>query len=101
MAKLGIQPLGDRILVKKAKAAESKGGILLPESAQEKPREGEVLATGPGTYNDEGHLISMDVKVGDQVLYGSYAGTEVQTDQRDEEYLILSLEDILGVLVKN
>lgn len=91
-----LKPLGNRIVVKRSKAPTSKGGILLPDSAQEKPREGEVLAVGPGKRNEEGQIDSLTVKVGDRVLFGAYAGTEYKQDE--EEYLILSEDDILGIL---
>jgi len=94
-----IKPLGKRVLVKRAKAAEKKGSILLPDSAKEKPREGSVVAVGPGEYNDQGKLIPVELKVGDRVMFGSYAGTEVKQESQEEEYLILSESDILGVLV--
>lgn len=95
-----IKPLGDRILVKRRKPVTSKGGIFLPESAQEKPKEGEVISTGPGCLNDDGVLQPISVKKGDQILFSSYAGTEVKQQEADEEYLILSEKDILGVLQK-
>lgn len=91
-----IKPLGNRVLVERSKAATSKGGILLPDSAQEKPREGKVIAAGPGKTNENGQLEHISVKVGDKILFGSYAGTEVK--HLEEEYLILSEEDILGIL---
>ncbi len=91
-----IRPLGNRLLVQRSKAQTSKGGILLPDSAQERPREGQVIAVGPGKTSENGQLEPIAVKVGDRVLFGSYAGTEVK--QNDEEYLILSEEDILGIL---
>lgn len=91
-----IKPLGNRVLVQRSKAPTSKGGILLPDSAQEKPREGQVIAAGPGKTSESGQLETIAVKVGDRILFGSYAGTEVKHD--DEEYLILSEEDILGIL---
>jgi len=91
-----VKPLGNRVLVKREEAKASKGGILLPEAAQEKPRQGEILAVGPGKEDEKGHLTPMSVKVGDQILFSSYAGTEFKTDE--EEYLILSEEDILGVI---
>ncbi|NGX26680.1 MAG: 10 kDa chaperonin 5 [Chlamydiae bacterium] len=91
---MNIQPLGNRILVKRSKASSSKGGILLPESAQEKPKEGEVIAVGPGKRSEDGELEKLNCKIGDQVLFGAYAGTEVE-----EEYLILAEDDILGILV--
>lgn len=85
-----IKPLGKRVLVKRCEAKTTKGGIILPDTAQEKPKEGEVIAIGSG--NDE----PMTVKVGDRVMFSSYAGTEVK--QGDEEFLIMSEDDILGVL---
>lgn len=91
-----IKPLGNRVLVQRSKAQTSKGGILLPDSAQERPREGTILAAGPGKTNENGQLEPISVKIGDRILFGSYSGTEVKQD--DEEYLILSEEDILGIL---
>lgn len=91
-----IKPLGNRVLVQRTKAQTSKGGILLPETAQEKPREGVVLAVGPGKLNDKGEREEMSIKKGDRVLFSSYSGTEVK--QENEEYLILSEDDILGIL---
>jgi chaperonin GroES len=93
-----IKPLGNRVLVQRSKAQTSKGGILLPDSAQEKPKEGVVLATGEGTRNDQGTLEPLHVKVGDRFLFSSYAGTEVKNSESEEEYLILSESDILGIL---
>lgn len=90
MADLNIKPLGKRILVKRTKAPSTKGGIILPETAQEKPKSGEVMAVGP--ENEE-------IKVGESVLFGSYAGTQIKTDHPDDEFLILNEEDILGILV--
>lgn len=91
-----IKPLGNRVLVQRSKAQTSKGGILLPDSAQERPREGQVVAAGPGKTNENGQLEPIAVKVGDRILFGSYSGTEVK--QNEEEYLILSEDDILGIL---
>lgn len=92
-----LKPLGDRVLVKAIeKVEERKGGIIIPDTAKEKPQEGEVIAVGPGKRDDSGKLIPMDVKVGDKILYGKYSGTEVKFD--DEEYLIMSQDDILGTL---
>lgn len=91
-----IKPLNDRILVKRSKRQTSKGGIILPDSAQEKPKEGEVIAVGPGKRNDEGILTPMTIKVGDRVLFTSYAGTEVKSEE-DQELLILREEDVLGI----
>ena len=100
MLSINIKPLGNRVLVKRAKKAATKGGILLPESAQEKPKEGEVIAAGPGAREENGEIKSLQINVGDQVLFGPYAGTEVKTDNPDEEFLILTEEEIFGVLVK-
>lgn len=91
-----IKPLGNRIVVQRSKAQTSKGGILLPDTAQEKPREGEVIAVGPGKINDSGKLETLEIAAGNRVLFGPYAGTEVK--HNDEEYLILSEDDILGIL---
>lgn len=93
-----VKPLGNRILIKRSKAPQTKGGIFLPDSAQEKPKEGEVLAIGPGKRNTTGTLEAMTVKVGDRVLFTTYAGTEVKADNDNEELLIMSEEDILGIL---
>jgi len=96
MQKQKIKPLGNRILVQRSKAQTSKGGILLPDTAQEKPKEGIVIAVGPGKIDDEGKKHALDVKEGDRVLFSSYAGTEVKEDGND--YLIMSEDDVLGVL---
>lgn len=93
-----IQPLGNRVLIKRVKAMTSKGGILLPETAKEKPREGEVIAVGPGKRNENGKLEPMHVKIGDMVLFSTYAGSEVKNEDAEDEFLILSQDDILGVL---
>lgn len=93
------KPLGNRVLVKRSKAVASKGGILLPESAQEKPKEGVVLAVGPGKLDDAGNLQTCTVKESDRVLFSSYAGTAVQDSEgQDEELLIMAEDEILGVL---
>ena len=92
-----VKPLGNRILVRRSEVTTTKNGIILPESAQEKPRQGEVIAVGPGLPNKKGELISLAVNVGDQVLFSSYSGTELPSGKEDE-YLILSEEDILAVL---
>lgn len=97
MSKIKIKPLGDRIVVKPAEAEEkTKGGIILPDTAKEKPVEGTVVAAGPGKKSDEGKLIEMEVKVGDKVLYGKYSGTEVTID--GEEYLIMRESDIFAIV---
>ncbi|HKZ46107.1 MAG TPA: co-chaperone GroES, partial [Thermodesulfobacteriota bacterium] len=93
------KPLHDRILVKRLEEEEkTKGGIIIPDSAKEKPIEGEVIAVGAGKVGDDGKRISLDVKVGDRVLYSKYGGTEVKIE--GVEHLILREDDILGILVK-
>lgn len=94
-----IKPLNNRVLVKRLKARVTQGGIYLPDSAQEKPKEGEVIARGPGALSEEGVIIPMSVNVGDRVFFSSYAGTEVKSDEGDDEYLIMSENDILGVVL--
>lgn len=94
-----IKPLSNRILVRRSKVKSSKGGILLPDTAQEKPKEGEVIAVGPGKANDKGHVEPLSIKIGDKVLFSSYSGTEVKGENEDEEMLILSEDDVLGVFV--
>lgn len=97
MAEVHIQPLGDRVLVKAIETKEvSKSGIIIPDTAKEKPQEGEVIAVGPGRIAPDGKRIGMDVNKGDKVLYGKYAGTEVKLG--DSEYLIMHQDDILGVV---
>lgn len=94
-----LRPLGDRVIVRPLEQEEkTKGGIILPDTAKEKPMQGEVVAVGPGRKNDKGEVQPMDVKVGDKVLYGKYAGTEVKIDE--QEYLILRESDILAVIEK-
>ena len=92
-----IRPLGEKILVKPADVKEvKKGGIIIPDTAKEKPQEGEIVAVGRGKKTEDGKIIPLDVKVGDKVLYGKYSGTEVKFD--DKEYLIMSQDDILGII---
>jgi chaperonin GroES len=91
-----LKPQGNRILIKPEKAQTSQGGIILPENAQEKPKQGKVVKVGPGTMNKEGRLEAISLNEGDQVVYSSYAGTEVTLD--GEDYLIMSEEDVYGVL---
>lgn len=98
MQKHKLKPLGNRVLVQRCKAQTTKGGILLPDSAQEKPKEGEILAVGPGKVDESGTRHILNVKVGDRILFSSYAGTEVKNQENQEEYLILSEDDILGVI---
>ncbi len=93
-----IKPLSNRVLVKRSKAEKTKGGILLPETAQEKPKEGEVVAIGPGARDEEGHVRPLAVKIGDRILFSAYAGTEVKADGGESELLILVEDDILAVL---
>ncbi len=93
-----IRPLGNRVLVKRSGAKISKGGILLPDSAQEKPKQGDVIATGPGKADENGKIAPMTVKTGDTVLFSSYAGVEVKTEDTEAEYLIMSEDEILGIL---
>lgn len=93
-----IKPLGNRVLIKRSKPQPSKGGILLPDSAQEKPKEGIIVAVGPGKLNDEGKRDPMNVKEGDRILFSSYAGTEIKNAEQEDELLIMSEDDILGVL---
>ena len=94
-----LKPLHDRIIVEAAEAeSKSAGGIILPDSAQEKPQKGKVLAVGPGKMLDTGKLAPMDVKVGETVLYGKYSGTEVTVE--NEDYVILRSEDILAIVTE-
>ena len=95
---MSIQPLADRILIKSLEAEEkTKGGIVLPDTAKEKPQEGKVIAVGKGKLLDNGNYASTEVKKGDKVLYGKYSGTEVTTKE-GEEYLIMREEDILAII---
>ncbi len=92
-----IKPLADRVVVKPLEETEQmKGGLYIPDTAKEKPQQGEVIATGPGRISDEGKRIEVELKAGDRVLYGKYSGTEVTV--ADEEYLILRESDVLAVL---
>lgn len=92
-----IRPLQDRVIIKRIEEGEQiRGGIIIPDSAREKPQEGEVIAAGAGKKLDSGERIALDVKEGDRVLFGKYAGTEVKLD--DEDYLIMREDDILGVI---
>ncbi|MCF8353188.1 MAG: co-chaperone GroES [Melioribacteraceae bacterium] len=97
MADFKIKPLSDRVIVKASEAEEiSKGGIILPDTAKEKPSEGTVVAAGPGRISDDGKLVEMKVKVGDKVLFGKYSGSEVNVD--GQEYLMMRESDIFGIL---
>jgi len=92
-----IRPLQDRVIVKRLEEEEkTKGGIIIPDTAKEKPQEGKVIAVGKGKLTDEGKVIPLDVKVGDRILFGKYAGTEVKIE--GEEHLIMREDDILGII---
>ena len=94
-----FRPLHDRVLVRRLDAEEkTAGGIIIPDTAKEKPQQGEIVATGPGARNEQGQLIQLDVKPGDRVLFGKWSGTEVKID--GEEFLIMKESDLLGVVDK-
>src|SRR5271163_142496 len=99
MATTSFTPLHDRILVRRIEEGESiRGGIIIPDSAKEKPQQGEVLSVGKGKSNDEGKVFPLDVKAGDSILFGKYSGTEIKID--GEELLIMREEEVLGILKK-
>ncbi|MBT1160193.1 co-chaperone GroES [Aminobacter anthyllidis] len=92
-----FRPLHDRILVRRIEAEEkTAGGIIIPDTAKEKPQEGEVIAVGPGTRDDSGQWLSLDVKVGDRILFGKWSGTEIRLD--GEDLLIMKESDVMGVI---
>jgi chaperonin GroES len=94
---MAFRPLGDRVLVKRVEEeSKTKGGIIIPDTAKEKPQEGEVVAVGPGARDDSGKTIAMDVKPGDRILFGKWSGTEVRLE--GEDLLIMKETDILGVV---
>ncbi|WP_208827818.1 co-chaperone GroES [Bradyrhizobium neotropicale] len=94
-----FRPLHDRVLVRRLDAEEkTAGGIIIPDTAKEKPQQGEIVATGPGARNEQGQLVQLDVKAGDRVLFGKWSGTEVKID--GEEFLIMKESDLLGVIDK-
>ncbi|MGN8544456.1 co-chaperone GroES [Bradyrhizobium sp. 13971] len=94
-----FRPLHDRVLVRRLDAEEkTAGGIIIPDTAKEKPQQGEIVATGPGARNEQGHLVQPDVKPGDHVLFGKWSGTEVKID--GEDFLIMKENDLLGVIDK-
>jgi len=94
---MNLKPLGDRVIVKpKAPEEKTKGGIILPDTAQEKPMEGEIIAVGAGKIGDDGKKINMELKVGDKVLYGKYSGTEVKVN--DGEFLIMRESDVYAII---
>ena len=92
-----VRPLADRLLVKREEASETvRGGIIIPDTAKEKPQEGKVVAVGPGRADDDGNRVKLEVKKGDRILMGKYAGTEVKID--GEDHLILREDDVLAVI---
>ncbi|MBA7465084.1 10 kDa chaperonin 5 [subsurface metagenome] len=93
-----VRPLGDRVLVKPLEEVEEKkkGGIIIPDTAKEKPQEGKVIAVGKGKITEQGKTLPLDVKVGDRILFGKYSGNEIKID--DKDYLIVREEDILGII---
>ena len=94
-----IRPLQDRVIVKRiAEEEKTKGGIIIPDTAKEKPQEGKVLAVGKGKVNDDGKITPLDVKVNDRILFGKYSGSEIFVD--NEEHLIMREDDILGIIEK-
>ena len=97
MAKSKFRPLHDRVVVKRIDAEEkTKGGIIIPDTAKEKPMEGEIVAVGPGARDENGKLVALDVKAGDRILFGKWSGTEIKLD--GVEYLIMKESDILGII---
>ena len=94
---MAFRPLGDRVLIKRVEEeAKTKGGIIIPDTAKEKPQEGEVVAVGPGARDESGKIVPLDVKSGDRVLFGKWSGTEVKID--GEDLIIMKESDVLGVL---
>ena len=100
MAKTKFRPLHDRVVVKRLDAEEkSKGGVIIPDTAKEKPQQGEVVAVGPGGRDENGKLIAMDLRAGDRVLFGKWSGTEVKLE--GEELIIMKESDIMGVIERD
>ena len=94
---MNLRPLHDRILIKRIEEKEAvKGGIIIPDTAKEKPQEGEVIAVGNGKMTEDGKVVPLDVKAGDRILFGKYSGSEIKIDNK--EYLILKEEEVLGVV---
>jgi chaperonin GroES len=92
-----VKPLHDRVLIKRVEEKETvKGGIIIPDTAKEKPQEGEVIAVGGGKKTEEGKVIPLDVKAGDRILFGKYSGTEIKIDE--QEYLIIREDEVLGII---
>jgi chaperonin GroES len=97
MASTNFRPLHDRVVVRRVESeAKTKGGIIIPDTAKEKPQEGEIVAVGTGTRDDKGNLVALDVKAGDRVLFGKWSGTEVKLD--GEDLLIMKEADIMGII---
>ncbi|MDB5524252.1 MAG: Protein Cpn10 [Rhizobium sp.] len=97
MASINFRPLHDRVVVRRVESEEkTKGGIIIPDTAKEKPQEGEVVAVGTGIRDDKGNLVALDVKAGDRVLFGKWSGTEVKVD--GEDLLIMKESDIMGIV---
>jgi chaperonin GroES len=97
---MNFRPLHDRVVVRRLTAEEkTAGGIIIPDTAQEKPMEGEVVAVGPGARNEQGQIVAMDVKAGDKILFGKWSGTEVKLG--GEELLIMKESDIMGIIVSS
>ena len=94
---MNVKPLGDRVIVRPLEEKEiKKGGIIIPDTAKEKPQEGEIIAVGPGKVAEDGSKVPMEVSVGDKVLFGKYSGTEIKIDS--QEYLIMHQDDIFGIV---
>ena len=94
---LNFRPLHDRVVVRRVEQEEkSKGGIIIPDTAKEKPQEGEIVAVGPGARDEQGHVHALDVKVGDRILFGKWSGTEIKID--GTEYLVMKESDVIGVV---
>lgn len=94
---MNFRPLHDRVLVKRVESEEkTAGGIIIPDTAKEKPMEGEVVAVGSGTRNDSGGLVPLDVKVGDRILFGKWSGTEIKVNNQD--YLVMKESDVMGII---
>jgi len=97
MLQMAFRPLGDRVLVKRVEEeSKTKGGIIIPDTAKEKPQEGEVVSVGPGARDEDGKYIAMDLKAGDRILFGKWSGTEVKID--GDDLIIMKESDVLGVL---
>ena len=97
---MAFRPLGDRVLVKRVEEEEkTRGGIIIPDTAKEKPQEGEVVAVGPGARDETGKLVPLDVKVGDRILFGKWSGTEIKLN--GEELIIMKESDVMGVVEKS